>query len=62
MQQGDNIKMYMTFADDNGWIYRGVIEDITIGDKNEPVREQHYQAEADIYDTNGTLLFRAEKY
>ena len=59
VKQGDTIEMYMTFTDDNGWVYRGVLEDITIGDKGEPMPDRHLQAEADIYDADGNLLFEA---
>lgn len=58
VKEGDTIEMYMTFNDDNGWTYRGVLEDITIGAQGDPIPE-HHQAEADIYDADGNLLFNA---
>ena len=52
--------MYMTFTDDNGWMYRGVLENVTIGKNGEPNENlEHHQAEADIYDADGNLLFNA---
>ncbi|MBR2181787.1 MAG: hypothetical protein IJ949_07840, partial [Oscillospiraceae bacterium] len=62
VKQGDTIEMYMTFTDDNGWIYRGVLENITIGKNGEPIDNlEVHQAEADIYDAEGKLLFEVEK-
>ena len=62
VKQGDTIKMYMTVTDDNGWMYRGVLEDITIEENGEPIPDRFQQAEANIYDIDGKLLFEAEKY
>ena len=62
VQTGDTIEMYMTFTDNNGWEYRGVLEDVTIGEKGEIIENrEHYNAEADIYDADGNLLFAVEK-
>ena len=62
VQKGDTIKMYMTVVDDNGWQYRSVLEDFTIGEDGAPIEHsEHYHAEADIYDANGNLLFAAYK-
>ena len=58
VKEGDTIELYMTFTDDNGWTYRGVLEDITIGAQGDPMPE-HHQAESDIYDAEGNLLFNA---
>lgn len=63
VQQGDTIEMYMTITDDNGWQYRAVLEDVTIGAKGELIENlEHRNAEADIYDANGKLLFEAYKH
>lgn len=63
VQQGDTIEMYMTITDTNGWQYRAVLEDVTIGAKGELIENlEHRNAEADIYDANGNLLFAAYKH
>ena len=62
VKTGDTIEMYATFIDDNGWEYRSVLEDVTIGKKGELIENrEHYNAEADIYDADGNLLFAVEK-
>ena len=62
LKEGDTIELYMTVTDNNGWIYRGILDKVTIGPKGEPIsdREERF-AEADIYDANGNLLFEGYK-
>ena len=61
VHEGDKIELYMIVTDENGWTYHGVLEDMTIGKKGEPIAEG-LEAEADIYDADGNLLFEAYKY
>lgn len=54
--------MYMTVKDENGWIYRGILEDVEVGqDGNHKYTHDGFPAEADIYDADGNLLFEAYK-
>ena len=63
LKRGDTVKMYAEVTDENGWRYRSVLEDVTIGEKGNPVpNNNHHQAEADIYDADGSLLFESYKY
>ncbi len=56
--RGDTVKMYAEITDSNGWVYRSVLEDATIGEKGNPIPNgTEYRAEADIYDAEGNLLF-----
>ena len=58
LNRGDTVKMYTEVIDENGWKYRSVLEDCTISDKGNPIHNrEHYHAEAEIYDADGTLLF-----
>ena len=56
--RGDTVKMYAEITDSNGWVYHSVLEDVTIGEKGNPIPNGSYHAEADIYDAEGKLLFR----
>ena len=63
LKRGDTIEMYVEFTDSNGWKYHSVVEDVTISEKGNPVpNREYYQAEADIYDSDGNLLFQPYKY
>jgi len=63
IKRGDNIKMYADIVDANGWVYRSTLEDVNISEKGNPVHNQkHYHAEAEIYDTDGNLLFDPYEY
>jgi len=58
LKRGDTVKMYAEIADENGWKYRSVLEDVTIGEKGNPIPNgEEYRAEADVYDADGNLLF-----
>ena len=58
LKRGDTVKMYAEIVDENGWKYRSVLEDVTIGEKGNPIPNGgEYHAEADIYDADGNLLF-----
>ena len=59
---GDTVEMYMTVKDENGWIYRGILEVVEVGqDGNHKYTHDGFPAEADIYDADGNLLFEAYK-
>ena len=58
LNRGDTVKMYTEIIDENGWKYRNILEDCTISEKGNPVHNrENYHAEAEIYDTDGNLLF-----
>ena len=63
LKRGDTVKMYAEVTDENGWRYRSVLEDVTIGEKGDPIPNNDlHPAEADIYDADGSLLFESYKY
>lgn len=63
IRRGDTVKLYAEISDENGWRYRGILEDMTIGEKGNPVHNrEHYHSEAEIYDADGNLLFEPYKY
>ena len=63
LQKGDTVKMYAEIIDENGWKYRGILEDATISQKGNPIpNSEHYHSEAEIYDADGNLLFQPYKY
>jgi hypothetical protein len=62
VKAGDTVEMYMTVKDENGWIYRGILEDVEVGqDGNHKYTHDGFPAEADIYDADGNLLFEGYK-
>ncbi len=63
VKKGTKIETYVQFTDDNGWIYRSVLEDVTIADDGTPEENrEYYHPEAEIYDADGNLLFEPYKY
>lgn len=63
IKKGDTIELYMKFTDTNGWEYRSVLEDETIDEDGTPVSNLEYsQSEAEIYDSNGKLVYQPYKY
>lgn len=58
LKRGDTFKMYAQFCDSNGWVYKRIIEDSTVGEKGNLLSnlKSHY-SEADIYDKDGKLLY-----
>ena len=58
LKRGDTVKMYTEVVDENGWKYLNILEDCTISEKGNPIHNrEHYHADAEIYDTDGNLLF-----
>ena len=58
LKRGDTVKMYAEIVDENGWKYRSVLEDVTIGERGNPIPNgEEYRAEADVYDADGNMLF-----
>lgn len=63
IKRGDTIEMFVEITDDNGWKYRCVLEDATIGKKGNPVpNREYYHSEAEIYDSDENLIFQPYKY
>jgi len=63
IKRGDTIEMYIEFSDSNGWRYRSIMEDATVGEKGNPVpNREYYHAEADIYDADGNKVFDGMKF
>ena len=60
MQRGSKVLMYAEAVDANGWIYRIVLEDATVGEKGNFIPNRDFsQYEADIYDADRNLIFKA---
>ena len=62
VQEGDTIKMYMSFIHETGLVYRSLIQSTTVRKNGNQALEQDYYREAHIYDGDGNLLFQSEEY
>ena len=63
LKRGSTILMYAEATDYNGWVYRTILEDATIGEKGNSIPNNDIQqSEADIYDAEGNLLYKADRY
>lgn len=60
IENGATLLMYVEAIDQNGWIYRTVLEDAIISDKGNALYNKSLSEESDIYDADGNLLFKAE--
>ena len=61
IKEGSTLLMIAEVTDNNGWIYRGVLEDITIGEKGDPIPNYEYrQPVADVCDADGNIIFKSE--
>ena len=60
IKKGATLLIYAEATDQNGWVYRSVIEDATISDKGNALSNAPLSLESDIYDVDGNLIFKAE--
>ena len=60
IKKGAALLVYAEATDQNGWVYRTILEDATISDKGNALSNAPLSLESDIYDAEGNLIFRAE--
>ena len=60
IKKGAALLVYAEATDQNGWVYRSVLEDATISDKGNALPNGSLTLESDIYDVDGNLIFKAE--
>ena len=62
IKKGAALLVYAEATDQNGWVYRSVLEDATISDKGNALPNGSLSLESDIYDLDGNLIFKAEQH
>lgn len=60
IKKGATLLVYAEATDQNGWVYRTVLEDATISDKGNALPNGSLNQGSDIYDVDGSLIFKAE--
>ena len=61
LKRGSTILMIAEITDNNGWKYRSVLEDATIGEKGNPIPNRDYNhGQADVCDAEGNIIFKGE--
>ncbi len=60
IEKGAALLIYAEATDQNGWVYRTILEDSTISDKGNALPNGSLNLESDIYDVKGNLIFKAE--
>lgn len=61
LKRGSTILMIAEITDNNGWKYRSVLEDATIGEKGNPIPNRDYNyGQADVCDAEGNIIFKGD--